>query len=36
VVYDCFDVSPFYEHTDDDPYINEKDAIELPPVDEQS
>ena len=32
VVYDCIEPSPFYDDTD--PYIDERDAIELPPVTE--
>ncbi len=30
VVYDSIDVSPFYENTPGDIYIDEKDLIELP------
>ena len=33
VVYDCIDPSPFYDPSDpEDIYIDEKDLIELPPV----
>ena len=34
VVYDCIEPSPFYD--EHDPYIDERDAIELPPVTEQT
>ncbi len=34
VVYDCIEQSPFYD--DNEPYIDERDAIELPPVTEQT
>jgi cytosolic carboxypeptidase protein 2/3 len=33
VVYDCIEPSPFYEDSTD-PYIDDRDAIELPPVTE--
>jgi hypothetical protein len=36
VVYDCIESSPFYEDNVNDPYIDERDAIELPPVTEQT
>ena len=36
VVYDCIEASPFYEDNVNDPYIDERDAIELPPVTEQT
>jgi hypothetical protein len=36
VVYDCIEASPYYEDNVNDPYIDERDAIELPPVTEQT
>ena len=34
IVYDCIEASPFYEDNINDPFIDERDAIELPPVTE--
>ena len=36
VVYDCVEASPYYEDNVNDPFIDERDAIELPPVTEQT
>lgn len=37
VVYDCIENSPYYsESQPDHPYIDEREAIELPPVSEQT
>lgn len=34
VVYDCLEMSPFYDPDDpNDLYIDEKDAIDVPPID---
>jgi hypothetical protein len=33
-VYDCIESSPFYEDDANNPYIDERDAIELPPLSE--
>lgn len=34
VVYDCIETSPYYEEDPNNPYIDERDAIELPPLTE--
>jgi hypothetical protein len=34
VVYDCIEASPYYEDNVNDPFIDERDSIELPPVTE--
>lgn len=34
LVYDCIEPSPFYDDNINDPYIDERDAIELPPITE--
>lgn len=36
VVYDCIEQSPFYEDPINDPFIDERDAIELPPISDQT
>ena len=36
VVYDCIEPSPYYEDDPNNPYIDEKDAIELPPMSDQT
>lgn len=36
VVYDCIEPSPYYDDPMTDPYIDDRDAIELPPVSEQT
>lgn len=36
VVYDCIEPSPYYEEDSVNPYIDERDAIELPPLTEQT
>jgi hypothetical protein len=34
VVYDCIEASPYWEDVPGDPFIDERDLIELPPVTE--
>jgi len=36
VIYDCIEPSPFYADSPSEPFIEEKDAIELPPVSDQT
>jgi|LauGreDrversion4_2_1035121.scaffolds.fasta_scaffold77633_3 hypothetical protein len=36
VVYDCIEPSPYYEDDPANPFIDERDAIELPPLTEQT
>jgi len=36
VVYDCIETSPYYDDDPNNPFIDEKDAIELPPLTEQT
>jgi hypothetical protein len=36
VIYDCIEPSPYYEDDTNNPFIDERDAIELPPLTEQT
>jgi hypothetical protein len=36
VVYDCIEASPYYEEDSNNQFIDERDAIELPPLTEQT